>query len=496
MSRSVIGVILAGIIAVLTGAAYFVTTSKLEGQIYSDAERRVAKAQELLIQNSSLEMLGLLNHIKALSLDPKLAEALGYSTAEGEERSPNPVMAEEIFREFRAGLSKDEAQPDIMAMTDDTGRLIALMSAGTPVLKPVPDSYLKDGKIKYDALLASIENQIVTSEVWDYEGSGAMKVTVAPILSKEVNTTLGTVLVAYAVTSPEAKKQHSLLGAHVVYFQGGAIHASSFGSAKGQEKTLGTSLFSEGGLAEQALTAENGLGDIRTVKHNGQEFLATSGRLPRHSSKSLSKNYRAQDAGAMVMISLSKASSSIGIVGIAILAIGFLGMLLVFVAISLTSRQILHPLEEIEIGVNNIINGNLEYVFEPVGADVDGLGNALNVMLAKILGRPEPGEEEFDEDGNIVRNKITLPGEVKDAKQLEAEALAAEPQDTYLKRIHREFSAAQEALGDSSPVHYDGFVKNVHANEATLKQKYGSREVRFKVLSENGKVTLKPVPIK
>lgn len=497
MSRSVIGAVLAGIIAVLTGTAYWVTTSRLEERIYSDVEQRVAKTQELLISNSSMEMLGLLNHIKALSMDPKFVTALGYSTEEGvEQTDPNPILAEEIFKKFRAGLPVNVTQPDIMAMTDDQGRLIALMDANNPVLKPVTESYLNPaGKIKYPALLASIENQIVTSEIWDYERAGAMKVTVAPILSKEVNTTLGTILVAYAVTAPEARKQQALLGAHVVYFQGGAIRASSFDSGKGQEKTLGVSLFSDGGLAEQALGAKTGLGDIRTIKHNGQTFLATAGRLPRHSSKQLNKNYPAPNAGAMVMISLSKANSSVGIVGMAILTVGLLGMILIFLAISLTSRKILTPLEVIEVGVNDIINGNLDRVFEPVGSDLDGLANALNVMLAKILGRPEPGEEEFDEDGNIIRNKAVLPTQPADPKQAEAELLAAEPLEQYLQRIHKEFSAAQVALGDSSPVHYEGFVKNVHANEANLKQKYNAREVRFKVLSENGKVTLKPIPI-
>ena len=41
----------------------------------------------------------------------------------------------------------------------------------------------------------------------------------------------------------------------------------------------------------------------------------------------------------------------------------------------------------------------------------------------------------------------------------------------------------------------DEFVKNLQANEGALKQKYNAREVRFKVVNEGGKVTLKPLPI-
>jgi hypothetical protein len=35
----------------------------------------------------------------------------------------------------------------------------------------------------------------------------------------------------------------------------------------------------------------------------------------------------------------------------------------------------------------------------------------------------------------------------------------------------------------------------VRQNEATLRSKYQSRAVRFKVVTKDGKVTLKPVPI-
>jgi hypothetical protein len=69
----------------------------------------------------------------------------------------------------------------------------------------------------------------------------------------------------------------------------------------------------------------------------------------------------------------------------------------------LTARRILRQADEIELGISDIINGNLDRTFRPVGSDLDGLANALNVMLARLLGRAEPGEEEYDDEGNVVR---------------------------------------------------------------------------------------------
>ena len=40
-------------------------------------------------------------------------------------------------------------------------------------------------------------------------------------------------------------------------------------------------------------------------------------------------------------------------------------------------------------GVAEVINGNRDYMFESPSQDFEGLANGLNVMLARLLGRPE-----------------------------------------------------------------------------------------------------------
>ncbi|MBL4634973.1 MAG: hypothetical protein JKY56_13960 [Kofleriaceae bacterium] len=502
MSRGVIGAVLATIIAVLTFSAYTLTTSRLENGIQKDVEQRVGKLQELLIQNTTLEMLTLKKLAEALALDPKLARATGGGTdADGETIGADPVLAEQVFKKFRADLSAQEAQPDIMAMTDKTGQLISLMLGGKEVRIPVPDTYLQSGKIAYWPVEAAIEDNIVTSQIWEYPGSGVMKITAAPILDLD-GSTRGAVLVGYAITSPDAMKQKALLGAEVIHFYGDEIHSTSLGKGDEQKDALRKVLFADG-MAKQAFSSSDHMGDYRHFEFGGETYVGITGEFSRFASKALGDKYPKPRAGAMVMISLTSANSSVGSAGIAILAVGFFSIILMLVGISLTSKRILGPLEQIEVGVNDIINGNLNRTFEPVGTDLDGLANALNVMLARLLGRPEPGEEEFDEDGNIIQPEIVLPsssGAIPvsapiDPKQAEADALAAEPIETYLRRLHGEFVAARNSAGDSSEVVYDDFVAKLNSNEASLKQKYGAREVRFKVVSDSGKVTLKPVPI-
>src|SRR5690606_17516949 len=111
----------------------------------------------------------------------------------------------------------------------------------------------------------AVEQRQITSEVWDYENLGPMKVGVAPIYDPEIDNTVGALILAYAMSAVEAKEQQKLLGTDVAYFFGQRVSATSFGS-KGKAGALKSALFSGGeggkGLAEAALASESGLTDV------------------------------------------------------------------------------------------------------------------------------------------------------------------------------------------------------------------------------------------
>jgi hypothetical protein len=499
MSRPVLGAVVAAIIAVLTATAYFVTSGILRGGIERDVKLRVAKAEELLIQNSSLEMLGLLKRTEALARDPGLVKALVGGSG------PNPVQAEQVFQKFRANLSRGEDLPDIMALTDENGKLVALVSGDRPVYRPIPDTYIRDGKIKYPGLAAALsERRITSSEVWDYENLGPMKAGVAPVYDPEIENVVGAMILAYAMSSTEAKAQQKLLGTDVAYFYGERVTATSFGPNGGPKQrvsakqgALSRALYQGPGLAKAALSSENGLSDVVVVELEGEEYWATAGRMPRFATQPFPKDYPEVAAGSLVMMSLGEAMEPLGTVKLAILLVGLGSIVVALLGIFITARHILHPVEEIELGINDIINGNMERTFRPVGSDLDGLANSLNVMLARLLGRPEPGDEEYDEEGNVVRpSGLSVDTEGLSAKDAEAMALAAEPEGNYLRRLFDEYAAARQATGEGSEgLTFDGFVSKLRQNETVLRAKYQCRAVRFKVVTKDGRVTLKPVPI-
>ena len=178
------------------------------------------------------------------------------------------------------------------------------------------------------------------------------------------------------------------------------------------------------------------------------------------------------------------------LLGIGALAISLLGLYL-------THRRLVTQVDQIELGVTDIINGNVDRTFRPVGAELDGLANGLNVMLARLLGRPEPGEEEFDEEGNpIIPGRVDFEeGEDKPAVDPDLASLAKESEPDYYKRVFTEYVAARKASGSPDDVSFENFIAKLKVNEGKLKAQYNCRAVRFRVMTKDNKVSLKPVPI-
>jgi hypothetical protein len=171
--------------------------------------------------------------------------------------------------------------------------------------------------------------------------------------------------------------------------------------------------------------------------------------------------------------------------------------MLALLAVHLSTRHILHQVDDLELGVTEIINGNLDKTFPTLGAEVDGLANGLNVMLARLLGRPEPGEEEFDDEGNpVVPGKVDFDEKEVDVGDSAAMALAAEAEPEYYTRLYNEYVRAREEVGaPAKDLTFDSFIAKLRVNEGKLKAQHQCKAVRFRVIVADGSVTLKPVPI-
>src|SRR5205085_2540732 len=288
----------------------------------------------------------------------------------------------------------------------------------------------------------------------------------------------------------QAFQSDGLLGVRVAYFDANHVSATSFTHGTDEDTSMQEKLsraIDRSGVRARTFDAEPNNDGVTEIDVDGASFYAAGVRLPLTATKTLPGDYPRQDVGALVLVSTTDESSSMTkpartfflILGVGALAIALFGMYLVH-------RRTETQIDEIELGVAEIINGNLDRTFRPVGHELDGLANGLNVMLARLLGRPEPGEEAFDENGNpIIPGRVDFEeaqegsgGAAAPAADPDLAALAQEPEPDYYKRVFTEYVAARKESGSPDDVSFESFIAKLRVNEGKLKAQYNCRAVR------------------
>jgi len=174
----------------------------------------------------------------------------------------------------------------------------------------------------------------------------------------------------------------------------------------------------------------------------------------------------------------------------------------------LLNRAIHADFETIDHGIHEIIGGNNEFEF-PYEEGKDGkesmansMSQSLNLMLALLLGRPLPEDEEelvsgidalYQQAAANQRDDGGLGGDHQ-LNIVPAARLREEPAEDYFKRLHKEYLQARESIGmETESVTYNKFQEKLVRAERKMKEQQDVHMVRFNVIIENEKVTLEPV---
>jgi hypothetical protein len=352
-----------------------------------------------------------------------------------------------------------------------------------------------------------LRKRVIISDIW-YYGDKMLKVGVAPIVDitlgndDQDKNIVGAIVIAYAQTSKSAQQDKALLGTEIAYFDAKRVVASSFTRGPGGDEDTGKAKRLSELLAQGTLVDNKG-GERVTIDDTG--YLAAAVKLPRATTRALPgpPEYPPITAGAIVLSPIMP-SSEAGTVKLFVIVLGVGALAIAMLGLYLTHRRLVAQIDQVELGVTDIINGNVDRTFRPVGEELEGLSNGLNVMLARLLGRPEPGEEEFDDEGNpIIPGRVEFEDGEGDAEGArpppkadpDLAALAQESEPDYYKRVYTEYLAAKRATGHPDEVSFENFIAKLKVNEGKLRAQYQCRAVRFRVVTKDGKVSLKPVPI-
>jgi hypothetical protein len=515
MSRAVISVVVASVIVALTAIAFFVTSASYEERARKDSVAQLRRAYHVIQRLNQLQSIDVLNKAERLASQV-------CATVDPQQESCTPSVKREAtfaFQQFMADDKEGAVRPDIIALVDKKGEIVAMHDV--PVIDPKlwlaprdDGKAAKPGDERVRTLIPALDvvltKRMIISDIW-YHGDRMLKIGVAPVVDPSIKISredpeskqvIGAIVIAYAQTSKSAQLDRSLLGTEIAYFDAKHVVASSFTrGASGDEDTAKAKQLSDllalGTLADKQDGERVKLGDV--------ECLAAAVRLPRKSTRQLPgpPDYPPVTAGAIVLSPIVP-SQEARTVKLFVIVLGIGAFAMAMLGIYLAHRRLVAQIDQVELGVADIINGNVDRTFRSVGEEIEGLSNALNVMLARLLGRPEPGEEEFDAEGNPI-----VPGRVEfdeheggglgaapaPSTAPELAALAQEYEPDYYKRVYTEYLAAKRETGHPDEVSFENFIAKLKVNEGKLRAQYQCRAVRFRVVTKDGKVSLKPVPI-
>ncbi|HWO24848.1 MAG TPA: MXAN_5187 C-terminal domain-containing protein [Kofleriaceae bacterium] len=519
MSRAVISMVVASVIVALTAIAFFVTSASYEERARKDATTQLRRAYHVIQRLNQLQSIDVLNKAERLASQV-------CATVDPQRESCTPSVKREAifaFQQFMADDKEGAVRPDIIALVDKKGEIVAMHDV--PVVDPKQwlasrdDSKPRPGgeervRTIIPALDVVLTKRMIISDIW-YHGDRMLKIGVAPVIDPSIKISredpeskqvIGAIVMAYAQTAKSAQLDRSLLGTEIAYFDAKRVVASSFtrGQTSDEDTTKSKQL---GDLLALGMLVDKQDGE--RVKVGGVPCLAAAVRLPRKSTRPLPgppdfPPYPPVTAGAIVLAPIvpSQEAATVKLFAI-VLGIGALAMAIM--GMYLTHRRLVAQIDQVELGVADIINGNVDRTFRSVGFEVEGLSNALNVMLARLLGRPEPGEEVYDAEGNVVvpgrvefdEHEGAGEGELRPAPTTAPElaALAQEYEPDYYKRVYTEYLAAKRDTGHPDEVSFENFIAKLKVNEGKLRSQYQCRAVRFRVVTKDGKVSLKPVPI-
>jgi len=489
MHRMKIGLIAAIVLLALTAGLYIVVTRELKDAVVQDLDTSVSRAQRIHGDVAQLESMEFGNQVAVLSHKSAVVGVFDKSDENGR-RQAAFEQCEQINAQLRtAGKPK----ADIVAVLDSSGKVLARDLN-------VNAMYGEDLRSKFPAVGAALSGK-ATKDIWTLQNR-MNRVAVAPITQPD-GTIRGVLLVGYVLTARDAQVKHDLLGTEVAYFHNGKVHTSSFISEGAGEnakedgnktQALNQVLFGSGDAPGQQALQKGAATPVFHLSLDGREYTAVA--APLHG------NAFDKTSGVVTLASISDGLDPVSAVGTKLIGFGLLAILVLLGAVVMTSSRFIKPLDQIELGVAEIINGNIDYQFRPVGPDFEGLSNGLNVMLARLLGREEPNEDEPEEEQDESSRWRSDQMQVEDsagpsaAPAPDANALGQESEPIYYARIFNEYVAALRSQGKPTKgITVQAFTAKLRLIEGGLKQKWKCRMVRFKVNAHAEHVTLKPIAI-
>jgi hypothetical protein len=480
MHRFIVGLIAAGALLVATVAISMTVTGDLKQAATAEASAAAGRGAALVQRWNHLEAVEFTAAVSEAARSERIAAALA-ATEETQRR-------EKAFAEcqgIKAELGSQGRAVDMVAVLDAAGKVVARD------LNPNAN-YGEDMAAKFAPVAQALKGKSA-SDILPVQGGRGHRVAVAPVAGTGGGVA-GALLVAYALSDQNARAVKDVSGLEVAIFHDNKLQTTSFTNAEGATdgsklQALSPVVLEGDGLAKKALSAGKAT-EVATIEVDGAPYAATAVPFLGNASDKTS--------GAVVLAAMAPGLAAAAAAGQKIWILGLLAILVALVASVMTAKRFIKPLDQIELGVAEIINGNIDYLFKPVGPDFEGLSNGLNVMLARLLGREEPSEDQVDDEDVQKWKAEQMVIEEADGNPAGAnvQALAQENEAAYYPRLFGEYVNALRNTGvRADGVSVQSFTAKLRLTEGGLKRKWNCRMVRFQLAASGEKIVFQAVRI-
>lgn len=478
-------IIAGNLIAVLVVGlvSYFYVKSELETGLRAELDAEISNDHELLARSWRLSALEFVEQARDRAATPQVRGAYG-ALDENSRRTRAHEQANNIAAWFQDPARGRGGAPDIVALTDETGRVLARNQDvnrmnGTQLIGEIPTLRRAiEGHAVHDAWLKADENKL-------------MQVAMAPVHNEEGGV-IGVLLVGYDISNGLAQRESDVLGRDVAFVHGEAIYSSSL------EQNIATPL-QEKLFGELSSSTQGALGGAASspfsVEIGGSNYVGVVASLPETPSKQI----------AFAILGNQTEKMSMADTATIILIMMGVGLIFVLIYGFVIGGTFLKPLTDIEEGVLTVINGRTDYRIDIKSSEFGGLAYRINQLINVFTGVAETDEGGAIAGGGGGWDGAAAPataggggggGGAEEDPGVAAE-LASEPEDAYHERIYQEYVAAKQAAGeDVSNIPKDRFIQRLQKNAANLTKKHSCKMVRFQVQTRGSQVILRPVIIR
>ncbi len=420
-------------ILLLAAVSFFSYKTTLSDAISEDTELALRKSASTAELERRLAEATLISKARFVGSAPDLYEAIkaDYSTKENPDGEEPIAVAEDVaehekhlkvherltryriefeqFYESSRGKGKRQLDvplqwqkptlPDLIFAVDKEG--VGLAALGKDLLKWYGDDVSNEQILVSEALTKKEVRTGLIEWSFDNQSKGVYLVAVAPIMINREQDVAGAVVIGSLISDGTAKQAKSILagtyeqgleaeeakqvlasGADVAYFYGDKIIGSTFDNAR--QKEVSNKIFKELKLLEQEGVEKSG-----EIEIEDDTYLVRLRMMPSVGQKEDKK------AGIIVLKNLSAEQGVLSNPGtntwLAAVMILLLGSIMMLIFIQLFMK----PIEKIESGMQEVVGGNKDYVFEYQGSNklAQGLAHQLNLMSAYLQGKPMPDDE-------------------------------------------------------------------------------------------------------